>query len=97
LRGWPGLVWRLALFCHRDFGAAVLIGGLFVVGAIAVGALLRPLRILVWLAAVGVILADAGIVYVTLRTALEATAAESGIGAGRAPVLLSPAFEDDLP
>jgi hypothetical protein len=97
LRGWPGLVWRLAWFCYYDFRTVLVIGGLLVAGAIVVSGWLRPLRFLVWLAAVGVILADAGIVYVTLRTALEATAAASGIGQGPAPVLISPAIEDDGP
>jgi hypothetical protein len=97
LRGWPGLVYRLALFCYRDFSAVLLVGGLLVAAAVVVSGWLRPLRFLVWLAAVAVILADAGIVYVTLRTALEATAAASGIGQGPAPVLISPALEDDPP
>ena len=95
-RGWPGLVWHVALFCHRNFSTVLLVGGLLVAGAIVVGGWLRPLRFLVWLAAVAVILADAGIVYVTLRIALVATAADSGIGQGRAPVLTSP-IEDAFP
>lgn len=96
-RGWPGLVGNLAWSCHQNFAAALVIGGLFVAGTILVSGWLRPLRFLVWLAAIGVILADAGIVYVTMRTALEATAAASGIGQGPAPVLISPGIEDVLP
>ncbi len=97
LRGWPGLVGNLAWSCHLHFSAVLVIGGLFVAGAILVSGWLRPLRFLVWLAAIGVILADAGIVYVTLRAALETTADASGIGQGPAPVLISPGLEEDFP
>jgi hypothetical protein len=79
LRGWPGLVWRLAIACHLNFSLALAIGAVIVGAAIIVSGWIRPLRFLVWLAAVGVILLDAGIVYVTLRTALEASAHASGI------------------
>jgi hypothetical protein len=78
-RGWPGLVWVLAVHCHRDFAGTVAIlaaiGGLGLVMA----TLARPLRPIVWLMAAGVIAADAGIVYVTLRTSIEATAQNVGI------------------
>ena len=48
------------------------------VRTLVLGQVLRPLRPLIWLAAALLILLDAGIVYVTLRTAVEATAGAVG-------------------
>ncbi len=78
LRGWPGLVWRAAVFCHthpRPVWAAI--GASLVVGLL-VGGVARPLRVLVWLAAVGVIVVDAGILVIALRTSLMLTVDAAG-------------------
>lgn len=77
--GWAGLLWNMALRTHYDFPftLTVLIGiGLigFVLSAAA-----KPLRPLVWLMAAAVIGINAGIIYVTLRTAIEAIAAKAGM------------------
>ena len=78
-RGWPGLVWRLAVACHADFaGVLVVLGGIAAAG-VFLSTWVRPLRFLVWLAAVASILIDAGIVFVTMRTALDATARAAGL------------------
>jgi hypothetical protein len=73
-RGWPGIVWALALACHQHFAAvAVIIGGTTLFAFVLIR--IAPLfRFPVWLVAVGVILLDAGILYITLRTSLEAVA-----------------------
>lgn len=79
LRGWPGLVWGLAVASHESFLTSCLwLGGLWV-GAMVFSASARPLRPLLWLLAVGAIGADAGIVYVTLTTSIRATAQAAGI------------------
>ena len=78
-RGWAGLVWNVAVWMHGDFaGTAVVLGSIAGVGFL-VAMFARPLRPLVWLAAVAVIGLDAGIVYVALRAAIEATAMNAGI------------------
>lgn len=78
-RGWPGLIWTLALQCHRNFATALF--WLVAIGAtgFVLAIFARPLRPIVWLMALATILIDAGIVYVTLRTAIEATAMQAGI------------------
>lgn len=79
LRGWPGLVWTLAVASHESFPACCAwLAGLWL-GATVVAASARALRPLVWLLAVGAIFADAGIVYITLRTSIQATAQAAGI------------------
>ncbi len=78
-RGWPGLVWALAVACHRDvFGVVATLAGIAVAG-FWLSMFVRPLRPLVWLMVVGTIAIDAGIVYVTLRAAIEATAQNAGL------------------
>ena len=72
-RGWPGLVWSIAVHCHRDFAGTVgILGGIGLVGFL-ISTFARPLRPLVWLMAAAAVAADAGIVYVTIRTAAELT------------------------
>jgi hypothetical protein len=78
-RGWPAVVWHFSRYCRLRFPAVVLILG----GAAGLGFLLsalRPLRIFVWLAAIAVVAVDAGILIVTLRTAMTATMQDAGIG-----------------
>jgi hypothetical protein len=79
LGGWPGLIWRGAVYCRLQQRAALLgIAVAAVAGALA-GRLGRPLRFAVWLSAVGVILLDAAILIVTIRTSLRLTAAAAGL------------------
>jgi hypothetical protein len=80
LVGLPAIVWHLSvLFRLRTQSALVILGGLTAAGFV-VSALLRPLRFVVWLAAVAVVVIDAGILIVTIKTALEATIQSAGIG-----------------
>jgi hypothetical protein len=80
LGGAPSLLARLAWLVHvRSANTAVILGVVAVSGFV-VSTFLRPLRFLVWLAGVAALLLDAGIVIVTLHTALVATAAEAGFG-----------------
>ena len=78
-RGWPGLVWGLSVRSHRDF--ATVAGTLAALGVagFAVSVLARPLRPIVWLAALATVAADAGIVYVTLHTAYGVTMHAAGL------------------
>lgn len=79
-RGWPGLVASLAIACDRNFTTVCVVGGAIVIGAFLWVRWVRPLRFLVWLAAIGVILLDAGIIYVTLSTSMAATFQDAGFG-----------------
>jgi hypothetical protein len=78
LGGWPGLVWRAAVFCQTHQRAIPF--GIVAAGAVGLLAcrLARPLRHLVWLSAVGVIALNAAILIVTIHTSLRATAAAAG-------------------
>ena len=78
LRGWPGMVWRLALFCHSYQQSVWVVIGAAVVASLVISVLLRPLRALVWLSAVGVIVADAAILVITLMASLSMTVAGAG-------------------
>jgi hypothetical protein len=80
-RGWPGLVWSAAKArYYNSTSTAIWMGGA-VLGSMLLSVLLRPLGILVWLAAIVVIGLNAGIVYVTMRIAIEAMAQGAGAGA----------------
>ena len=82
LVGWPGLIWRGAVFCHRNQAAVqVAIAVVAVVGFLACsrGKLLRSA---VWLSSVAVIVLNAFILIVTLQTSLQATAADAGLDFG---------------
>jgi hypothetical protein len=79
-RGWPGLVARLSVTCQQNFTATIAVGAGIVIAAYLWGRWVRPLRFLVWLAALAVIVLDAGIIYVTLRSSMEATFEGAGIG-----------------
>lgn len=72
-RGWPGLVYRSAAYCHAYPSRVWVAIGAVVVASLFVSFCVRPLRFLVWLSAVGVIVANAGILYVTLQTSMRAT------------------------
>jgi hypothetical protein len=80
--GWPRLVWQAAVFCHYrqrvvqvGIVVAVLLG-------LMVSASGRPGRILVWLSAVGVIVLNALVMIITIKAALNVTAAAAGIDLG---------------
>ena len=75
LGGWPGIVWKAAWYCRLHF-ATVAVGGFVIVAAMfLVGR--RPItRPIAWLAAVVVILLNAGILYVTMKTGMDA----AGVG-----------------
>lgn len=78
-RGWPGLLWASSVRCHLDFpGSAGLLAAIGASGFF-LSTFVRPLRPVVWLMVAGTIAIDAGIVYVMIRTALEATARNAGI------------------
>ncbi|GAC1468532.1 MAG: hypothetical protein NVSMB9_11290 [Isosphaeraceae bacterium] len=82
LQGWPGLVWRSAVFCHDQQGFVQVSIGLSLVLAILLSLAGRLPRLLVWLSAVGIILVDAGILVVTIQSSLRATAASAGLDLG---------------
>jgi len=82
LRGWPGLTWHAALFCHQEPFVANLGIAVISISAFVLGARFGPMRFFVWLAALAVILLNAGILYVTIHTCLRATAAAAGIPVG---------------
>jgi hypothetical protein len=79
LRGWPGLVWHSAVFCHvYQTGVLAAIGGIEIV-TMLLGGRSFFVRLMTRLAAFGVIVLDAGIVLVTLMTSYRVTADASGI------------------
>ncbi|MEO6810313.1 MAG: hypothetical protein ABI353_14450 [Isosphaeraceae bacterium] len=79
LFGWPSLVWRLSTACRFHFLEVVIVMGMVTTLAFVTSTWLRPLRFLVWFAAIALILIDAGILVVTIRTALAVTADASGL------------------
>ncbi len=94
--GWRGLVFALALACHRDFVTATSV--LVAIGAVGffLSTFARPLRPLVWLMAATVIGINAGIVYVTLVTAVEATAGQAAHHAFPVPEVRADDQDGDL-
>ena len=79
-RGWPGLVWRAAVYGHDHERHVLLAVGVVFAASLAAGYLFRPARWLVWIAAVCVIALNAGILFVTMQTSLGATASAAGFG-----------------
>ncbi len=76
---WPGLLWAMAVYTHDHFlGTVAILSGIGGVGFL-MSTFMRPMRPLVWLMALTTIGIDAGIVYVTLRVAIEATAQHAGM------------------
>jgi hypothetical protein len=82
LVGWPGVVWRLALFCHFNQPVVLVFIAIALVGGLFLGYLFRPVRWLTWLAALGMIVINALILYVTLHAGLQATVEQSGLPIG---------------
>jgi hypothetical protein len=70
-RGWPGLIYRLGWICRGHFGPVlVTLAGVSLAGfVLSRGPWLA--RVLVWLAAVGLVLVDAGIVFVAVMTCVN--------------------------
>ena len=71
LPGWPGLIYRLGWICHTRFvPVLVALGGISIAGFV-LGCGPWPARVVVWLAAVGFVLVDAGIVFVAIMTCVN--------------------------
>jgi hypothetical protein len=82
LRGWPGLVWHAAVYCHfRQSHVQIAIAALSVF-CFLLSYRVHPVRYVVWVAAVGVIVLNALILFVTMQTCLRATAADAGFPLG---------------
>lgn len=82
LRGWPGLVWNLAVFCYARQPTVYLGIGAVVVATLLVGTWLRPVRWITWIGALTVIALDAGILFIAMRTSYAATIEQSGLDIG---------------
>jgi len=80
LRGWPAVVWRFSVVCRFHFRGVAQILGAAALAGFLVSSFLRPFRFLVWIAAIAVMLIDAGILIVTIITALYTTMQAAGIG-----------------
>jgi hypothetical protein len=79
LSGWPGLIWRAAVFSHvHQTGIFAAIAGIGIV-SVMLGGRSFLFRVLLRLAALGVIVLDAGIVMVALKVSYRATADASGL------------------
>jgi hypothetical protein len=79
LNGWPGLLWRTAVFSHvHQAGILAAIVGVGVV-SLVMGGRSFLFRLLLRLAALSVIVLDAGIVMVALKVSYRATADASGL------------------
>lgn len=77
--GWPGLLWRGVLISRGRQGAVRGTIAVVCVLSFILGYRSRAIRILVWILALGVILLNAGILYVTLHTSLNVNAASIGL------------------
>jgi hypothetical protein len=73
LGGEARLVWRLGLACHDHFEQVLVALGALVIIALALSRGSWPLRLVVWLAAFGIVLIDAAIVLIAVNTYLRAT------------------------
>ncbi len=78
-RGWPALVWKASILCQSVQGMVWLVIGSVVATGLVGCWLSRSLHYLVWLSAVIVIAANAGILAITLQTSLMATRAATGL------------------
>ncbi|MDE2506352.1 MAG: hypothetical protein KGM43_03990 [Planctomycetota bacterium] len=78
LRGWPGLVWGLAVLRFRLFPVslvAIAVAAMFV----WVAARVPAFRMLVWLAGIAIVAADVAVVVIVMQTATRATMQAAGI------------------
>jgi hypothetical protein len=79
LHGWPRLVWALSrLFSLRSAEVIAILGTIAVIGFIV--SLVRPLRPFVWLAAIAVVACDAAILILAVKTAMDLTMHQVGLG-----------------
>jgi hypothetical protein len=79
-RGWPGLLWSLAVGAHRNRGP--LLGGIAAVALVGL-ALARSSTAFRWgfrLLALAAVLLDVGLVFLTMRIALAASGGFAGWG-----------------
>lgn len=77
--GWPGLVWHAAVFCRVNYlGTAIAMGVAALVAFIATS-WGRLFRVALWLAAVSVLILNAGILVIVLRSSMHANAAAAGL------------------
>jgi hypothetical protein len=79
LPGGAGLVWRLATACHDHFDrVAIVLGGIAAAGFVLDRGP-RMSRFLVWLAAFAVVVVNASILAIAIKTSMEATIRGSGL------------------
>ena len=78
-RGLPFLVWQMAWYCHLRFPVVLVVSGLIVVFSFGFGRnpMTRPLA---WLMAVAVILLNAAILFIALRTGMAANGLDRVLG-----------------
>ncbi len=79
LRGWPAILWQSSLFCRAHAGSVTMLGALVVGFGLIFGGWSRALRWLFWVAALLVVFLDAAILFILLRTALQANAQAAGL------------------
>jgi hypothetical protein len=80
LRGWGGLLWSVCMLVYMRFNqVAPILTGAWIIALLA-SLMNRYLRLLVWVAAVAVVMLDFGILAITLETALRAGMREIGAG-----------------
>lgn len=73
LRGWPGLIYRLGWLCHTRFEQVLIALAIISLAGFVLSRGPWPARLFVWLAAVGCVLLDAGIVFIAIMTCVELT------------------------
>ncbi|WP_406695387.1 hypothetical protein V5E97_30620 [Singulisphaera sp. Ch08] len=73
LSGWPGLIYRLGWICHTHYELVLVALGCISIAGFVLSWGPWPARVLVWLAAVGFVLVDAGIVFVAIMTCVNLT------------------------
>jgi hypothetical protein len=71
LRGWPGLIYRLGWICQDRFGPVLVTLGAVSIAGFVLSRGPWPARVIVWLAAAGLVLVDAGIVFVAVMTCVN--------------------------
>jgi hypothetical protein len=81
LRGWPGLVWRVAVLAHAHrSGVWILLGTLVFISTLLTRAG-GPGRLLAWMMAVATVAVDGGILYVTIRVPVDVVISDGGFAA----------------
>ena len=90
-RGWPGLVWRIAVVAHHHFLGVCVIGAALVLGSLLLTRLGAFGRLLAWLLAVSIVLVNGAILYVTIRVPVEVVISADGLNL---PASTLPAVEN---